>query len=650
MNYINFIDNRITNFSQRLNLITTKIDSNQSTEEDIPKVEILEEVLDKITRLTKQMMRYQVNDSKIANLHALQNEYKKTYNYLLGNEINGLSVRYSACIRLIQQTGNNISHPQNELLSLLHRVRILSLKANLTHNQTNRLNEIEAALKTNKYLIQTKNPETSYPCSLDVFPIEILTHFCSFLSLYDLGWLSQCNKFFKNLCDNLRKEVGQKYVKKQHFYRHLQSIEKGFYTVETLKGHEANVCDFRIMGNLLISGFNDGSIKIFDLKIKKFMIEIEGVQKKNTFFTQPSLNYNFQIQNNFLYSTTENSIHIWDLNTKKCVAQLNDHTGYITAIQLKGDTLYSASWDKTIRIWNINSGQCIAILEESGPVVCLKIKDNLLFSATRKGMIKVWDLITRQCINTRPMPSIRQFKEPHVCSLEVGDSLLYIGLSNGDIEIWDPKFKLCRILHAKEGSSAVTCLKGIGTFLFSARMSMQKTSRINIWNRIKESSGIDGKYLLLRNLNGLEPNKGIQYLEIKGSFLFSASRGGAIKVWNFNKSALEFLSKIPNQASEYFERLPVKIQNDVSEEIYIYLALNKDWIAMTHEERALAIHRYLLKQVLNALNLKKTSKALSIFFLLPEKLRNYLFNPAEVVFSKEKVSTSIQGYLNDTMK
>ena len=56
-------------------------------------------------------------------------------------------------------------------------------------------------------------------------------------------------------------------------------------------------------------------------------------------------------------SSADGIVKIWEVQTSKCIATLQGHTGTVHSTSLSGDGKYlaSCSWDKTVRIWvNIN--------------------------------------------------------------------------------------------------------------------------------------------------------------------------------------------------------------------------------------------------------------------------------------------------------
>jgi len=60
----------------------------------------------------------------------------------------------------------------------------------------------------------------------------------------------------------------------------------------------------------------------------------------------------------------DGTIKLWNVQTGKCEATLEEHSDRVTALVLLPDGwLASGSWDHTIRLWDVQTGECKAILE-----------------------------------------------------------------------------------------------------------------------------------------------------------------------------------------------------------------------------------------------------------------------------------------------
>ena len=98
------------------------------------------------------------------------------------------------------------------------------------------------------------------------------------------------------------------------------------------------------------------------------------------------------LHENKLYSSSEdNTIRIWDTDTREEIASLKGHTNSVTCLTIHENKLYSGSWDKTIRIWNIETYELVAtLIGHTGNVVCLTIHENKLYSESDDNTIRLW--------------------------------------------------------------------------------------------------------------------------------------------------------------------------------------------------------------------------------------------------------------------
>ena len=111
-------------------------------------------------------------------------------------------------------------------------------------------------------------------------------------------------------------------------------------------------------GKTLVSGHEDGMIRIWDSRNSRLMAEWRGHQKSVSAFS-------FHHRNNQLASAGEDcKIHIWDLASRTPVTTLKGHTDRIPALAWhpSGDLLISAGWDTTARVWDPSKADPLMLL------------------------------------------------------------------------------------------------------------------------------------------------------------------------------------------------------------------------------------------------------------------------------------------------
>ncbi|TPX55307.1 hypothetical protein PhCBS80983_g05424 [Powellomyces hirtus] len=113
--------------------------------------------------------------------------------------------------------------------------------------------------------------------------------------------------------------------------------------------------------------------------------------------------------------SADKSVRVWDLSSHKCAALLQGHTGWVRAVQIKGQTLMSGSGDHTIRQWDLSNlpplpaapsnkvssspfstpdveEVCTHIFSgHTGGVGCLMFDDQWLVSGSVDKTIRQWD-------------------------------------------------------------------------------------------------------------------------------------------------------------------------------------------------------------------------------------------------------------------
>ncbi len=143
------------------------------------------------------------------------------------------------------------------------------------------------------------------------------------------------------------------------------------------------------------TGGLDGTIRVFDEKVKKNINELKGHQKKVF-----GISFNPEREGIFASSSDDNRIGIWDINKKFNVNFLQGHTNNVRQlVWLKdnnGNILISGSWDGNIKFWNIDLLICVyTISEHYSDVYGLDICSDhpyLLMSSSRDNSIRFWNV------------------------------------------------------------------------------------------------------------------------------------------------------------------------------------------------------------------------------------------------------------------
>ncbi|WP_414565270.1 MULTISPECIES: WD40 repeat domain-containing protein [unclassified Anabaena] len=137
-------------------------------------------------------------------------------------------------------------------------------------------------------------------------------------------------------------------------------------------------------------------------------------------------------------ASADKTIKVWNVNPGKIISTLEGHTDTVReiAISSDGQTLVSGSGDKTIKVWNLQTFEIIrTITPNGGPVwsVAISSDGQTLVSGTEDGNIQIWNFHTGQLLRTI------QGHESRVFSVAIspdGETLATGGLDK-TIKIWD---------------------------------------------------------------------------------------------------------------------------------------------------------------------------------------------------------------------
>eukprot|EP01133_Synstelium_polycarpum_P009756 gene9756-11393_t len=144
-------------------------------------------------------------------------------------------------------------------------------------------------------------------------------------------------------------------------------------------------------GNL-VTGGADSYIKEWDLSTMTVVKEIKEANEVNTLF----------IQDNLLFTgCNDKTVKVWDMRSYECVKTLQGHTRAIKSVCAMGNLLFSGSNDQQIFVWSLQNDRILTNFQgHEGWVKSLYAHNNTLYSGSHDETVKVWDLKTTRCIQT----------------------------------------------------------------------------------------------------------------------------------------------------------------------------------------------------------------------------------------------------------
>jgi len=173
---------------------------------------------------------------------------------------------------------------------------------------------------------------------------------------------------------------------KEREYLKMWDLQTG-EQLHDLRGHTNGVWALEAIPELglLFSGGDDKDIRVWDTSTNECLRVLEGHQEKVRCLHYCS-------EDGKLYSGDhDGKVMVWDLQTWERVATFDGQSGWITAILVNEDTLYTASTEKTVYARNKDTGDKISILNHESWVTSLLMVGDTLLTGVGNGHICAWD-------------------------------------------------------------------------------------------------------------------------------------------------------------------------------------------------------------------------------------------------------------------
>jgi WD40 repeat protein len=249
----------------------------------------------------------------------------------------------------------------------------------------------------------------------------------------------------------------------------------------TMTGHTGTVTSLRYDETRLISGSDDGTLMLWDLKGDSHQGAFPLMQQhhKNTKMTRrlgsfvghggPVWCLDFS-GNQLVSGSYDKTIKVWSIRDSSVLATLRGHTSWVSSIQLEGNQIVSGSWDSTLKLWQLPDemspiretksrsvweafgdafrpdekrpeAKCVTTLQ-GGPgnvVYCHQwdVPSGVVVTGTRSAAAQVWDLSSEQMVQTFMGHTGR------VYTLQFDDHKLATGSNDKTVKIWDRKTGRC---------------------------------------------------------------------------------------------------------------------------------------------------------------------------------------------------------------
>lgn len=208
--------------------------------------------------------------------------------------------------------------------------------------------------------------------------------------------------------------------------------------ISTLKGHTGPIRFFKEYQNLLLSASNDGTVRFWDLE-KKICAGRFGA-KEDCVMT-------VLCQGDLVFSGhASGAIHVWNFSKKSHVTSFHKHTDWVLCFHLDENKLLSGSADRSICIWDLEKKELVQTLQgHSNWVVFLyRNKQELFVSGSLDNTLKFWNLKEENPLKTLNLNPQNKGQACLYHSMYLkNEELLSASKSTHSVSIWNLEKEIC---------------------------------------------------------------------------------------------------------------------------------------------------------------------------------------------------------------
>ncbi|XP_033106651.1 F-box/WD repeat-containing protein 11-like [Anneissia japonica] len=129
-------------------------------------------------------------------------------------------------------------------------------------------------------------------------------------------------------------------------------------------------------------------------------------------------------------------------------------------LDLRGDLLTTASWDKTLKLWDVSIGQCLqTFIGHLEVVYCSQFDDKKVVTGSGDGDLRIWDISSGDCMH------VLSGHEADVYCLQFNEDVIVSGSADSTLRLWNHEGACLNIL--KEHVGVVRCLAIRGSHIIS---------------------------------------------------------------------------------------------------------------------------------------------------------------------------------------
>lgn len=283
------------------------------------------------------------------------------------------------------------------------------------------------------------------------------------------------------------------------------------------------VASLVVKGEHLVAGLSDGTIKMWSLPSGKPIYDGKIAGGGIT---------TLAIHGNDIFAGSEDgNIYVWSANTPVDTRVLGTHTRGISCLAMAGSVLISGSDDGALRRWNLSDETSIPLGGHTGRITSIAVPgDGTVLSGSFDRTIRIYDINTGLLLRSYDFPreeanpgSVRRFPFD-------GDSLVVTGYGRA---IWLVHCHSGRLLRILEGHS-----RGLKRVLVTPKhvVSGGADNTIRIWNR---------EFPAFEHATEWH-TAGVRSVAFAGDRLISGSYDTTIKVWDCSTGEVQKSISTPN--------------------------------------------------------------------------------------------------------
>jgi small GTP-binding protein len=224
----------------------------------------------------------------------------------------------------------------------------------------------------------------------------------------------------------------------------------GVKLLRAFEGHQAPVTSvaFDHLGETLVSGSRDNTVKLWDVGSGRVLHTLEGHQ-------DAVLSVAFDPQSGSLLASgsSDNTVKLWDTRTGKLIFTL-DHQNEVNCVEFapQGGLLASGSSDGTLKFWHVQSGKLLRStlneLQSGVNGVAFDPQGERLAGAMYGNVVQLWDVRSGRLLRTL----VGHQSAIYSVAFDLEREILASGSWDKTVKLWDARSgKLLRTLEGHTG-------------------------------------------------------------------------------------------------------------------------------------------------------------------------------------------------------